>query len=187
MRSRAAVRALILAVALIHCLPIAAREAAAADYKIGYIDSERVFREYTGTKSAETQFNQDLEGWVRQFEGQKADIEKLEKEFEAQRLMLSDARRKEKEDELQARYGELAQLEREIWGPTGKAAQRNEQLTRDIVGRIREAALRIASAEGYDLVLDAADGNLIYGNPALDLTDRIVTELNEAAGSDAPR
>jgi outer membrane protein len=183
MRSSHVIRALILAAALINCPTVAN----AADYKIGYIDSEKVFREYTGTKSAESEFNQDLEGWVRQFENKKAELDKMEREFEAQKLMLSDARRKEREGELQARLSELEQLQREIWGPTGKAAQRNQQLTKDIVQKIREVTLRIATAEGYTFILDAADGNLVYGDPALDLTDRVIGELNQTPGSGTPR
>lgn len=183
MRIGTAIRTLFLAAALINCATVAL----AADYKIGYIDSEKVFREFTGTKSAESEFNQDLEGWIRQFENKKADLAKLEREFEAQKLMLSDARRKEKESELQARYSELEQLQREIWGPTGKAAQRNEQLTKDIVTRIREVTMRIAADGGYTLIFDAADGNLVYGDPALDLTDQVIGEMNKATGSTVPK
>jgi len=183
MRVGNAVRALFLAAALINCATVAL----AADYKIGYIDSEKVFREFTGTKSAESEFNQDLEGWIRQFENKKTDLAKLEREFEAQKLMLSDARRKEKESELQAGYSELEALQREIWGPTGKAAQRNEQLTKDIVTRIREVTMRIANAGGYTFIFDAADGNLVYGDPALDLTDQVIGEMNQAAGSTTPK
>ncbi|HEX7878008.1 MAG TPA: OmpH family outer membrane protein [Candidatus Eisenbacteria bacterium] len=184
MRSSPLFRALILAAALINCATIAL----AADYKIGYIDSEKVFREYTGTKSAESEFNQDLEGWARQFENKKAELDKATREFEAQKLMLSDARRKERETELQSRISELEQLQREIWGPTGKVAQRNQQLTKDIVLKIRDVTLRIATAEGYTFILDAADGNLVYGDPALDLTDRVIGELNQTnPGASTPR
>lgn len=170
---------LFLAVALIHSA-VGSVPARAADYKIGYVDVERVFREFTGTKSAESQFNQDLEGWIRQYDAKKSELDKLTKEFESQRLMLSDARRKERENELQGKYSELEQLQREIWGPTGKAAQRNEQLTREIITRIREIVGRIAQTEGYNFILDAGDGNLLYGDPNLDLTDRVLTELNAA-------
>ena len=178
--------ALLLGVALLNCATVAL-EARAADYKIGYIDSERVFKEFTGTKSAESEFNQDLEGWIRQFENKKAEIAKLEKDFDAQKLMLSDARRKERETELQGKYSELEQLQREIWGPTGKVAQRNQQLTKDIIARIQEVTARIATSEGYTFILDAADGNLVYGDPSLDLTERVLGELNQAAGSTTPK
>lgn len=168
---------LFLAVALLHSA-VGSVPAQAADYKIGYVDVERIFREFNGTKSAESQFNQDVEGWMRQYDAKKAELDKLSKEFEAQRLMLSDARRKERENELQAKISELEQQQREIWGPTGKAAQRNEQLTREIITQIREIVSRIAQSEGYSFILDAGDGNLLYGDPNLDLTDRVLTELN---------
>jgi outer membrane protein len=100
--------------------------------------------------------------------------------------MLSDARRKEKQDELNAKFTELGQFEREIWGPNGKVAQMNEQLTRPIITKIKEVVEKIAAAEAFSIIFDAADGNLVFGEPALDLTDRILAELN-ATDSSNPR
>lgn len=174
---------LFLVVTLLNCATVDVTAVFAADYKLGYIDSERIFVEYQATRDAQGQFNQDLEGWVKQLEAKQAEIEKLRKEFEAQRLMLSDARRKEKDEELQSRIAEYGQFEREIWGPTGKVAQRNQQLTQPIITKIKEVVERIADAEGYSIIFDAADGNLVYGEPGLDLTDRIVAELNAASGT----
>jgi len=172
-----------LAGTLLNCATVHVTEVLAADYKLGYIDSERIFAEYQGTKDAQGQFNQDLEGWVKQLEAKQAEIEKLRKEFEAQRLMLSDARRKEKDEELQARIAEYSQFEREIWGPSGKVALRNQQLTQPIIEKIKEVVERIADAEGFSIIFDAADGNLVYGQESLDLTSRVVTELNTATGT----
>ena len=179
--------ALFLAATLLNCATVQVGVVRAADYKLGYIDTERIFTEYQGTKSAQGQFNQDLEGWVKQLEAKKAEIDKLQKEFESQRLMLSDARRKEKEDELQARLSEYAQFERDIWGPTGKVTQRNEQLTRPIITRIKEVVEKIATAEGYSIIFDAADGNLVFGEASLDLTERVVNELNAAPEGTTPQ
>lgn len=181
MRKGLPIIALSFMVALLNCPVVHVSEAFAADIKIAYIDSERLFAESVAKKTVEGQFATDLEGWVKQLEAKKADLDKLQRDFEAQRHMLSDARRKEREDEILARQSEYNQLSQEIWGPTGKVAQRNEQLTRPVIQKIKEAVQKIALQEGYQLVLDAADGNLVYGAPELDLTDRVLAELNRAS------
>lgn len=181
MRKSLKVLVLSLMACLLNCVVVQVTAVSAADYRIAYVDSERIFVEFTGTKTVQSQFLTDLEGWVKQMEAKKADLDKLQREYDGQRLMLSDARRKEKEDELLAKQSEYNQLGVEIWGPTGKAATRNEALTRPLILKIKEVVQRIASQEGINLVFDASDGNLVYGDPTLDLTQRVLDELNKAA------
>lgn len=188
MRKGLPIIALSFIVALLDSPVVRVAEAGAADIKIAYIDSERIFQESTSKRTIEGQFQTDLEGWVKQLEAKKADLDKLQREFEGQRHMLSDARRKEREDEILARQSEYNQLAQEIWGPTGKVATRNEQLTRPVILKIKEVVQKIALQEGYQLILDASDGNLVYGAPELDLTDRVLAELNKApAGGTSPQ
>src|SRR5512140_2308706 len=181
MRRTSSLLILFLAGALLNCATVGVGRTWAADYKLGYIDSEKIFNQYNGTKTAQSQFQLDLEGWARQLEAKQADIDKLQREYDSQRLMLSDARRKEKEDELLARRSEYEQLNREIYGPTGKVATRNQQLSRQIVSDIKRVVEKIAAEEGFSIIFDAADGNLVYGDPSLDLTDRVVQALNSGS------
>ena len=97
----------------------------------------------------------------------------------AQSLILSEAKRREREEDIQRRRSELDAFVQEIWGPSGKVAQRNEQLTRPIVEKIREVLTEIGRAEGFSIILDATDGNVVYADDALDLTDRVLARLNE--------
>jgi outer membrane protein len=153
--------------------------AAYADLKIGFIDSERIFAGYKATNQAQAEFNADVEKWQQDVEGRRRELEKLTEEFQAQSLILSEAKRREREEEIQRKRSELDAFVQEIWGPSGKIAQRNEQLTRPIVEKIREVLEDIAGAQGIALVLDATDGNVVYADRALDLTDEVLTRLNQ--------
>ena len=66
-----------------------------------------------------------------------------------------------------------------IWGENGKAIQINKQLLKPIVEKISNVLKTIAEAESYDLILDVADGNIMYAVPSLDLTQRVIDELNK--------
>ena len=44
-----------------------------------------------------------------------------------------------------------------------------------------ERARQDVAQEGINLVFDASDGNLVYGDPTLDLTQRVLDELNKPA------
>jgi len=56
----------------------------------------------------------------------------------------------------------------------------NDEITREVIGKVRDAVELLANREGYDLVLDAADGNVIFGVKSLDLTQRVLDELNKS-------
>jgi len=156
----------------------AATGARAADLLIGFVDSERIFAEYQGTKEAQAEFNADLEKWGQDLEVKKRELEQLEEAYKQQELILSPPMRKQKEQEILAKRSELDAFAREIWGPQGKVAERNEQLTRPIIERMNDVLTKIGESEGFSIIFDAADGNVVYANRALDLTDRVLEALH---------
>jgi outer membrane protein len=148
-----------------------------ADLKVGFIDSERIFNEYKGVQDAQNQFDQDVMNWKAQATEMKNAIDKLRGEIEAQRLMLSEGKLQEKETELQAKIREHEEFVQRVWGPNGELEQRNEQLTKPIVANIRQIVDKIGLDEKFSIILDAADGNIVFGDKVLDLTDRVLEEL----------
>ena len=156
-----------------------AAAAQAVDLKIGFIDSERIFAGYQGTDEAKAEFQADIDKWSQELDTRRADLEKLNEEFQSQSLILSEAKRREREEDIQRKRSDLDAFVQEIWGPSGKVAQRNEQLTRPIVEKIREVLNEIGQAQGFSIIFDATDGNVVYANDALDLTDLVLTQLNE--------
>jgi outer membrane protein len=152
---------------------------AAQEYKIGYIDSERIFAEYTGTKEAQDQFDRDVEAWRQEAEQSEADLEEMRKELESQRLLLSQSALDDKERELRTKVSEYESFVQSVWGPTGRIAQRNAELTKPIVEKIRTVLDKIGQEQGFSIIFDAADGNIVYGEKTLDLTDQVLVELNK--------
>ncbi len=160
-------------------LSFCAASATAADLKLGFIDSERIFAEYQGTKEAQSEFNSQVELWNRELETKKAELLKLQEDYDSQALILSEPKRREREEDIQKRRSEMDTFVQEIWGPSGRVARRNEELTRPIVDKIREVLNGIGRDEGFSIIFDATDGNVVYADDAFDLTDRVIAELNE--------
>ncbi|UCF78153.1 MAG: OmpH family outer membrane protein [Candidatus Eiseniibacteriota bacterium] len=153
--------------------------AVGADLKIAFIDSERIFQEYKGVQEAQSQFDQDILNWKAQATEMKNDIEKLRTEIDGQRLMLSQPKLEEKEGELQGKIRAYEEFVQRIWGPSGELELRNEQLTKPIIAKIRTVVDRIGLEEEFTMILDAADGNIVFGDKELDLTDRVLEELGK--------
>lgn len=193
MRTRSAARlgrlaarcgALLLALAGLGLLSAAP---ASAQIKLGYIDSVRIFENYTFAKDAQERFTREIDAWRRESDQRLEAIERRRQELREESLVLSDEKRIEAEAQLQRDLSEYEQFVQTFWGPNGRAASLNEQLTSEVIVKVRDVVERIARDEAYDLVLDAADGNVIFAVRSLDLTDRVLDRLNqEAAGTTVP-
>ena len=151
--------------------------------KIGYIDSVRIFAGYTYAKDAQVRFSREIEAWRSESDDRRKAIDQARADLKEQTLALSEEKRLEKETQLQKQLSDYDQFVQAFWGPKGRASELNEQLTADVIQRVRNVVERVARDDAYDLVLDAADGNVIFAVKSLDLTDRVLEILNREAGT----
>ena len=159
----------------------------AADMKIGYIDSGKIFDGYTVAKEAQQRFDRQVQAWRDEAADKEKTVNALKTELKDQGPILSGPRRQEKEEALQRAISDYERFVQDVWGPGGRAAQENERSTRDIVDRIRTVVEKIATEQAYRLVLDAASGFIIFADKELDLTNQVLAQLNQEAGtSSAP-
>jgi outer membrane protein len=158
---------------------IAAPAMAWADIKMGFIDSDRIFAEYSKTREAQDSFNREVSELSKTAREKKNEIDVLQKKLDQQGPMLSDAKREEQNIELQRKIGEYESFVQTNWGPGGRITKLNEEYLKPIVDRVHAIVADIGTQEGYSLILDAADGNVVFGDKTLDLTDRVLTALKE--------
>ena len=161
----------------------AAGRGGAADLRIGYIDSARIFQEYDAAKEAQSRFDRQVTGWRDEAAEKQKAVDQLRNEVRDQSPILSSLKRQEKEEALQRAVSDYERFIQDIWGPTGKAVQENERATGEVVSDIRSAVEKIASDRGLDLVLDSSSGYIIYANKTLDLTSAVLDELKSRSPS----
>jgi outer membrane protein len=144
--------------------------ASAQSPKIGFVNTERVFREAAPAKRAQ----QKLE---REFAARNAELSKLEKqgrdlqaELERDNVTMSDAVRREKERQLADASRSFQRLQRELREDLNQ--RRNEALA-----GVQESATRvinqIAEAERFDLILQEA----VFASGKIDITDKVIKAL----------
>ncbi len=152
-----------------------------AETRFGYIDSGRIFIEYTAAKEAQARFDRQVEGWRDDAAEKEKLVKQLRAEVRDQSPILSSLRRQEKEEALQKAISDYERLIQDVWGPQGQAAQENERATNEVVRQIRAAVEKVAGEKSLNLVLDAASGFIIYADNTLDLTGDVLAELNARA------
>jgi len=156
--------------------------AAQTEAKIGYVNSEQLFQEYSGFQSAQAAYQEELEGWMQQLREREQTLNDLQASYQAQQPMLSDERRLERETELQRKLQEYEQFRQSIFGQGGRADKRNQELLEPVLAEVQSAVEKVAEEDGYDLIFDAVDGNIIYGSDDYDITERVLDELRGSDG-----
>lgn len=156
---------------------------AAAQTRIGYIDSGRIWLEYKTAQEAQQRFERQVQGWRDEAAEKEKVVTDLRKQVRDQSPVLSALKRQEQESALQRAISDYEGFVQEVWGANGRAAQENGRATDEIVGLVRRAVEKIAGQRGLDLVLDATSGYIIYADKSLDITNEVLAELNaNAAG-----
>jgi outer membrane protein len=151
-------------------LAISAFAAGAAEMKIGFVNTERVFREAAPAKRAQ----QVLE---REFSARNAELSKVEKqgrdlqqELERENVTLSEPARREKERQLADISRNFQRIQREIREDLN--LRRNEELAK-VQERATRVINQIAEQEKFDLVIQEA----VFASSRIDITEKVIRAL----------
>jgi len=151
----------------------------AEEVKLGYIDTVKIFAEFKETVAAEEIYKKEVEAWKKKASDMEADLAKMREEIQSQSLMLSEEKLSEKKLQFDQKMKEYNQYMSDVFGDNGQAAKRNKELTQPIVEKINGVIAKIAEDEGYTIVFDAAQGNIVYAKKALDLTEKVMERLQQ--------
>ena len=116
--------------------------------------------------------------WQKEIDDKQTALDQLYRNFEAERVMLSEELLKKREDDLFNREKELRDLQKKRFGFEGDLFKRRQELVKPIQDKVYNAVQKIAVARQYDLVLDKSEGiTIIFADPKLDRSDDVLKEL----------
>ena len=158
------------------CIMLSAFAATAQRYAV--IDSKYILEklpEYTAAQKALDQFS---EQWQQEIDQKQALMDKMYKDYEAEQVMLSDALKKKREDELYNKEKELRDLQKKRFGFEGDLFKKRQELIKPIQDRVYNAVQKLALERQYDFILDKSEGiTVIFADPKLDRSEDILKEL----------
>ena len=151
-------------------LGLCATVAQAVDMKIGFVNTERVFREAAPAKRAQ----QVLEREFSQRNGELAKLEKqgrdLQTDLERENVTMPEAARREKERQLADISRDFQRKQREIREDLN--LRRNEELAR-VQERATRVINQIAEQEKFDLIIQEA----VFASSRIDITEKVIKAL----------
>src|SRR5882724_1776781 len=153
-----------------------------AQSKIAVVDTQRAIMEPEDGLRAQASLKKIFDNKQRELDKKQEDLQKEREDIEKQRDVLSKAALAKRVDkwqrEMMALQGVFVDYNKELQKKQG-------ELTQPIVQKIMGAIRRLATQEGFDLVVDKQAAPYVRSD--LDVTDRIITLYNQGAGDDGAK
>jgi outer membrane protein len=145
--------------------------AASAGTRIAFVNTDRLLRESEPAKAAQAKLEQEFSKREKDINDADAALKASTDRFQRDAPTLSESQR-------QQRQRQLADMDRDLQRKRGEFqddlnARKQEEL-QQILDRANRVVKQIAENEHYDVILQEA----VYANPRLDITDKVIQELN---------
>jgi len=117
--------------------------------------------------------------WQKEIDDKQALLDQMYRNYEAEKVMLSEELLKKREDDLFNKEKEVRDLQKRRFGFEGDLFKKRQELVKPIQDKVYNAVQKLAVARQYDLILDKSEGiTVIFADPKLDRSDDVLKELN---------
>jgi outer membrane protein len=146
--------------------------------KVGYVDTQALLERMPEYKAAEQEIERLTQQWQKEIDDLYARVEQLFQQYREQEPLMSPEMKRRKQDEIEAEERKARELQRKRFGPNGDLFKQREEKMKPILDRLNQAIQAVAQEKKFAIVLDRSAGaNILYAEPAYDLTDAVAAKL----------
>ena len=154
-----------------------------AEVKIGYVDSNQIMSNFEEVRQIQVDLEKEQRRLESEFNELITQLDSLQQDYDRQRLLMSETRRQEKEIEIMNMKKTAEEFQLKKFGPEGEIYKKQNELLKPVLKKIDDAIQKVGSDQGYDFILDAMSGALLYALDSHNLTEDVMDELIKATGS----
>ncbi len=152
-------------------LGLGALTVTAQDFRIGFVNTDRIFRESNPAKAAQTKLEQEFSKREKELDDQGNQLKTASDKFEREAPTLPETQRANRQRQLVEQDRDFQRRRREFQEDLG--VRKNEEL-QTVIERANRVIKQVAEGEKYDLVIQEA----VYINPKHDITDKVLKVIN---------
>ncbi len=159
---------------LVPALALLSAPAFADDFRIGFVNPDRVLREAQPAKAAQAKLEAEFSKREKDLTAQGEALKNASEKFEREAPTLSESQRASRQRSLIEQDRDFQRKRREFQEDLN--TRKNEEL-QQVYERANRVVKQVAESEKYDAILQEA----IYINPKHDITDKVIKALNAPA------
>jgi outer membrane protein len=147
-----------------------------ANNRIVYVDSNKLLNGYKGMIEARKEYDKKRSAWQANIDTLTKDVQDAIKSYSKNLALGTDKEKQLSKELIQSKQKGLMDYQNAI---KQNAAQEEERLNQEVLSTVNAFLLRYGKKNGYKMILVATNGNIAYADPGMEITDRIVEELNK--------
>lgn len=152
---------------------------ASADIKIAVVDLQKALQSVESGRKAKSTLEREFNDKKKQLQAEEEAIKKMSEDFKKQSMVLSDEAKNRKQQEIQERLVKY----RELFGKSQFDIQNRErQLTEPIITKLKGIVDDMGQKQGYTIILEKNDNNVLFSQPKDDLTEDVIKTFNKKNG-----
>lgn len=155
---------------MVLCAGLAIPSMANAEFRVGFVNAERVMRESAPALRAQKKLDKEFEKRQQDLEKTAKQLQAMQDQLEKGAVTMSETERHQKEREFQDLNRDYQRRQREF--REDRNQRQNEELS-GVLDRANKAIKQVAEAEKFDLIVQDA----VYFNPRIDITDKVIKAL----------
>lgn len=144
--------------------------------KIAFVRSQELISKYEGTVEAIAKFNNQKQQWQANVDTLKFDFQRAVNRYNQEYATLSASERQQQEEGLSQQEKQLKNYAGTI---NNKIQSTDVEMMEGIVNQINSFVEQYAQSKRLEFIIGVHnDGNIIYANNYLDITEEVLKELN---------
>lgn len=142
-----------------------------AEQKIAYVDMQQAIQSTSAGKKAKKKLESEFKEKEKRLKTKREDLQKMQTDLEKKAMVLSEKVREQKTMEFQKSAYEYQKLMVE----SQQAIQKREiELTKPILEKLKKVIAKVAKKEGYSIILEKGQNNVLWGKKDLNLTKKVI-------------
>lgn len=163
---------------LITLLVVIAAAAGANAQKFALVDMEYILRNVPAYEMANQQLNQVSQRWEKEVTELAKEAETMYKNYESDRVFLSEDQQKAREKAIVDKENEVSQLRNKYFGPEGELYKKRQSLMKPIQEDVYNAVKAVAEEKGYQAIFDRASSqSIVFASPRIDVSNDVLAKL----------
>ena len=145
--------------------------------RIAFVRSQELVYGYTGMQEMHNKYETQTKIWQSNVDTLKKEYQQAVEKYQDEESGLSSQEKTKRQQRLAQKQEEVASYANKV---NEEAKKQEDEMLQGVLNQINTLVIDYGKSKGYDIIIGTtADGNLLYGKDALDVTDVLLKELNK--------
>ena len=147
--------------------------------RVGYIDMDYILESVEEYNKASDLLDKNIENWKKEIELKKLELEQIQDQLNAERIILTPELISDRELEIQDFASDIILLQEKRFGPNGDMIVQRSKLIQPLQDQVMTLVKQVAEEKKYDFIFDrSSTATMLYSAKNYDISDLVIKRIN---------